>query len=50
MRTRSVAALLLILCAAASAPATPYWISWEGDDWPENQGWTHQSYTNPCTL
>lgn len=43
MRIRSAAALLLILSAAASAPATPYWIAWEGDDWPENQGWTRHS-------
>ncbi len=25
---------------AALAHAAPYWVSWEGDDWPENQGWT----------
>lgn len=33
---------LVLAAAAAGAPAiaTPYWIAWEADDWPENQGWT----------
>jgi hypothetical protein len=31
-----IAALLL----AGTAWGTPYWIDWEGADWPENQGWT----------
>ena len=29
-----------MLLTAAAARASPYWIDWEGDDWPENQGWT----------
>jgi hypothetical protein len=28
------------LATAATTRAAPYWIAWEGDDWPENQGWT----------
>lgn len=28
------------LAAAPAGWATPYWIAWEGDDFPENQGWT----------
>ena len=30
----------LMLALAASAAAEPYWISYEGSDFPENQGWT----------
>jgi hypothetical protein len=32
--------LLIILTATVPALGTPYWIAWEGDDFPENQGWT----------
>jgi hypothetical protein len=32
--------LLAVLAGVASALATPYWIDWDGTDWPENQGWT----------
>jgi len=32
--------MLAMLIGAATARASPYWIDWEGDDWPENQGWT----------
>jgi len=32
--------LILALAAGVPALATPYWIAWEGDDFPENQGWT----------
>ena len=28
---------LLLLAGSVAALATPYWIDWEGDDWPENQ-------------
>jgi len=41
--TRSQISLTLasILCAfTASAIAEPYWITYEGDDFPENEGWT----------
>ncbi len=33
---------LVVLCGllAPTSSATPYWIAWEGDDFPENQGWT----------
>jgi hypothetical protein len=31
---------LALVVASAPASAAPYWISWVGDDWPENQGWT----------
>jgi hypothetical protein len=33
-------AVLLALVAVAPAVAEPYWITWEGDDFPDNQGWT----------
>lgn len=35
--------LITLSCAAlitASARADPYWISYEGNDFPENEGWT----------
>ena len=32
--------MLLLAVRGTSALAEPYWIAWEGDDWPENQGWT----------
>lgn len=32
--------VVLFWLASASAAAAPYWIAWEGDDLPENQGWT----------
>ena len=42
MTTRSQITLALIstLCAfTASATAEPYWVAWEGNDFPENEGW-----------
>jgi hypothetical protein len=33
-------ALLAALTGVGVAFATPYWIDWDGTDWPENQGWT----------
>jgi hypothetical protein len=38
IRTFMLAAVLAL--GASLAAAEPYWVSWEGDDWPENQGWT----------
>jgi hypothetical protein len=35
-----LALLAGLVWMAGSAAATPYWIDWEGNDWPENQGWT----------
>ena len=43
MTTRSLISLALFstLCAlTASATAEPYWITYEGNDFPENEGWT----------
>ncbi len=28
-----------LLISGALARASPYWIAWEGNDFPENQGW-----------
>lgn len=42
MTTRSQISLVLVstLCAfTASATAEPYWITYEGNDLPENEGW-----------
>ncbi len=44
MTTRSQISLALIstLCAfTASATAEPYWIAYEGNDFPENEGWDY---------
>ncbi len=40
-----IGVLSTIILLASAAGATPYWIAWEGTDWPENQGWT-RSYNN----
>ena len=37
MRVLCLVALLATI--VPSATADPYWIAWEGDDFPENQGW-----------
>lgn len=36
---RMTIALLVIAALAAPALATPYWVAWEGEDYPENEGW-----------
>jgi hypothetical protein len=41
---RNTIIVFALVCTVATAHATPYWIAWEGDDWPENQGWIHNSY------
>ncbi|MBN2448643.1 MAG: hypothetical protein JXO22_18095 [Phycisphaerae bacterium] len=40
---RSGVFLITCLVAMASAPANaaPYWVSYDGNDFPENEGWTH---------
>jgi hypothetical protein len=30
---------LSFLVASITARGTPYWVAWEGEDFPENQGW-----------
>jgi hypothetical protein len=34
-----IAALIVALAAAGAAFGTPYWIAYEGHDFPENEGW-----------
>jgi hypothetical protein len=34
-----VPALIAVLFSAGAAFSTPYWIDWEGDDWPEAVGY-----------
>jgi len=44
MRTRWLLAVALGLAVAWTAPgvlAAPYWVSYEGNDFPENEGWNH---------
>jgi hypothetical protein len=37
-------AVLAVLVLAAPATATPWWVSYEGNDYPENEGW--ERYTH----
>ncbi len=44
MRMRWLLGVALGLAAALAAPGAlgaPYWVSYEGNDFPENEGWTH---------
>ncbi len=43
--------LLAVLCGtlALTANATPYWVAYEGNDFPENEGWERASYGPPPT-
>ncbi len=42
-----VGVLSTIILLASVAGATPYWITWEGNDYPENEGWERSVYNNP---
>lgn len=37
---RRLLAVTVVALVCSQALATPYWVAWEGDDFPENQGWT----------
>lgn len=39
MSARLTCVVLLTATLVAPAAATPYWIAWEGEDYPENEGW-----------
>jgi hypothetical protein len=36
---RLLIAMVVSLWGSMLALATPYWVAWEGDDFPENEGW-----------
>ena len=41
---------LVVLCTSTAAPralAEPYWIAYEGDDFPENEGWVRSTVGTP---
>lgn len=40
MSFRRLWACVVTVGSALSATANPFWVSYEGDDYPENQGWT----------
>ncbi len=40
MRVRIGIAFVVATFAAAPAAAEPYWVSWTGDNYPEEEGWT----------
>ncbi len=40
LRARArIGVLSTIILLASAAGATPYWIAWEGNEYPENEGW-----------
>jgi len=41
---RGIALTLIGWVAVGVAQASPYWVAWEGDDYPENQGWQRVHY------
>ena len=41
IRWMSFALVAIGIGGASVARANPYWVDWEGDDYPENQGWSH---------
>lgn len=48
------ATLLMFVCAAlggwsSTAGAEPYWVRYDGTDFPENQGWTRTTYAGGAT-
>ena len=51
MRITFLISLALLLAGPAAALAEPYWIAWEGDALPEEQGWErpHGSWGGPGT-
>jgi hypothetical protein len=40
---RTLCLVVALLLAAPGAGAAPYWVSYEGNDYPENEGWTRYS-------
>ncbi len=40
--------LFVIALAPCVASATPYWVAYEGDDFPENEGWDHVEFGPPA--
>ena len=38
-----VVVLVLLLLPASAARASPYWIAYEGNDFPENEGWPRRT-------
>jgi hypothetical protein len=44
LRTSLTASCLVFALGIAQASATPYWVAWEGDDYPEDRGWERIHY------
>jgi hypothetical protein len=39
---------IAVLTIVASAGAGPWWVSWNGDTYPENEGWTRTTSAPPA--
>lgn len=44
MRNRLIGLALAMGASCAAARASPYWIAYEGDEFPENAGWTRHNF------
>ena len=44
----AVAVAFAALLLAPPAAATPWWVAWEGNDFPENEGWERTIYGEPA--
>jgi len=44
----AVAVAFAALLLAPTAAATPWWVAWEGNDFPENEGWERTIYGEPA--
>jgi len=40
--------MLAMLLGAATARASPWWVSWSGDSYPESEGWLHYATDPPA--
>ena len=42
MSAMRIVFMVSLMLAARPASAEPYWVAWEGNDYPENEGWERQ--------
>src|SRR5262245_25903419 len=44
VNARAISVVAFVFLEAVAAEATPYWVAYEGDDFPESAGWTRYWY------